>query len=767
MAVKCILTGQTPSVLDGVTENVQTQLNDKVDKVTGKGLSTNDYTNAEKTKLSGIETGAQKNTITGVKGNAETTYRTGNVNITATNIGLGNVNNTSDANKPISNATQAALNDKQSKITANGLLTGDGNGGVTAAVKGTDYDTEIGIVHYEDSFDSVEAAYNKSKRLFCSEYPKEGYFSTDSAKLYALLNRSQPYVTGGGVEIKYTFTCLDKTITLTREKQNSTATPVDTWEKGSQAFNPRFHASTHKTGGGDAIAPSDIGAQTKIKANGVLKGDGSGNISAATAADIPGLDGKQAKITGAATTITNDNLTADRALISNSSGKVAVSSVTSTELGYLDGVTSNIQTQLNNKLSSAPVTSVNNKTGAVTLAKGDVGLGNVDNTSDANKPISNATQAALNDKQSKITANGILKGDGTGNITAASETEVELVSLPNICNPNLLDNWYFGNPVDQRNGYIVPPGVEYKDTSTGTTVGTTTSYYPVQRFINQNALISVSGTTYFVQPGGYVRGYYAGTGYMIDRWTNQTPWGNIGLMCELQSDGCKLTGTKLDTYPNSYSRLVQIIDPDICNAIDGKLCTLSLLCSGATAGSTGVLPSLVYSNSDNGGPYQYEINSDFISVTFKFQKAYDRIGVLFTQDCSLKITAAKLELGSQQTLAHQENGVWVLNEIPDYGEQLRRCQRYYFKTASAKNSAYMMRKTDDSYLMGSCTFPVTMRATPSVQLVSYRNPTTGAVITAEGTAAQTTPDGFCIVNDAGKFAGSSVFQVAFSATADL
>ena len=33
----------------------------KVDKVTGKGLSTNDYTTAEKTKLSGIETGAQKN----------------------------------------------------------------------------------------------------------------------------------------------------------------------------------------------------------------------------------------------------------------------------------------------------------------------------------------------------------------------------------------------------------------------------------------------------------------------------------------------------------------------------------------------------------------------------------------------------------------------------------------------------------------------------------------------------------------------------------
>lgn len=41
------------------------------------------------------------------------------------------------------------------------------------------------------------------------------------------------------------------------------------------------------------------------------------------------------------------------------------------------------------------VTSVAGKTGAVTLAKGDVGLGNVDNTSDANKPVSTATQTAL------------------------------------------------------------------------------------------------------------------------------------------------------------------------------------------------------------------------------------------------------------------------------------------------------------------------------------------------------------------------------------
>lgn len=54
-----------------------------------------------------------------VKGNAEAEYRTGNVNLTAANIGLGNVNNTSDADKPISTATQAALNSQQERINYN------------------------------------------------------------------------------------------------------------------------------------------------------------------------------------------------------------------------------------------------------------------------------------------------------------------------------------------------------------------------------------------------------------------------------------------------------------------------------------------------------------------------------------------------------------------------------------------------------------------------------------------------------------------------
>lgn len=50
------------------------------------------------------------------------------------------------------------------------------------------------------------------------------------------------------------------------------------------------------------------------------------------------------------------------------------------------------------------VQSVNGQTGNVALNKGDLGLNNVDNTSDLNKPISTATQEALNTKQDTLEA---------------------------------------------------------------------------------------------------------------------------------------------------------------------------------------------------------------------------------------------------------------------------------------------------------------------------------------------------------------------------
>jgi len=105
-----------------------------------------------------------------------------------------------------------------------------------------------------------------------------------------------------------------------------------------------------------------------LTASRALVSDGSGDVSvsAVTSTEVGYLDGvssaiqtqldaKQATITGSATTIDTESLTASRAVISNSSQKIAVSDVTDTELGYLDGVTSAIQTQMDTKATTSYV----------------------------------------------------------------------------------------------------------------------------------------------------------------------------------------------------------------------------------------------------------------------------------------------------------------------------------------------------------------------------------------------------------------------------
>ena len=65
------------------------------------------------------------------------------------------------------------------------------------------------------------------------------------------------------------------------------------------------------------------------------------------------LGSKQDTVVGGASTIVEDNLTAEKALVSNVSGKVTTSEVSSTELGYLSGATSKVQDQLNSKVNKA------------------------------------------------------------------------------------------------------------------------------------------------------------------------------------------------------------------------------------------------------------------------------------------------------------------------------------------------------------------------------------------------------------------------------
>ncbi len=113
-------------------------------------------------------------------------------------------------------------------------------------------------------------------------------------------------------------------------------------------------------------------------------------------------------------------------------------------------------------LQSAPVTSVNSKTGAVSLAKGDVGLGNVDNVkqySASNPPPYPVT--SVNGKTGAVTVSvptvpsttSLIKGNGSGGIVAATRgsdyiasgniVKQTLVSTETTPTENYAINWYF------------------------------------------------------------------------------------------------------------------------------------------------------------------------------------------------------------------------------------------------------------------------------------------------------------------------------------
>lgn len=82
------------------------------------------------------------------------------------------------------------------------------------------------------------------------------------------------------------------------------------------------------------------------------------------------------------------------------------------------------------------VQSVNSKTGvSITLVPSDLGLGNVNNTSDANKPISTATQAALDDKEdsaNKGAANGYAGLDANQDVPLDNIPVLTVEKIPNL-----------------------------------------------------------------------------------------------------------------------------------------------------------------------------------------------------------------------------------------------------------------------------------------------------------------------------------------------
>ena len=174
---------------------------------------------------------------------------------------------------------------------------------------------------------------------------------------------------------------------------------------------------------------------------------------------------------------------------------------------------------------------------------------------------------------------------------------------------------------------------------------------------------------------------YAGTGYGVDMWYTT----GATLSVDVTAEGVKL-------YKNAASAnpaWAQALETD---AAVGQTVTVSMLYKGNGEGA-----SLRVAQS--GGIVTLSNVSDWTLVQNTFTLEKWSVGALqdraivaiqcfenMAANQGLYIKAIKLELGEQQTLAHQENGAWVLNELPDYGGELLRCQRYYqvYTTAAAR-----------------------------------------------------------------------------------
>ena len=255
--------------------------------------------------------------------------------------------------------------------------------------------------------------------------------------------------------------------------------------EGTTATVNNFSILTKSTADQEYIVGLIGGTATSANtANTVVKRDGSGNFAAgtitaaltgnvtgnastattlATARTIAGqsFDGS-ANISIAPTNLTGVTATAAEINI------LAGTAVSATELNYVDGVTSAIQTQLNAKAAGSDLTThtgateAHGATGAVVgttntqtltnktltspvintptgITKSDVGLANVDNTTDANKPVSTATQTAL-DLKAPL-ASPALTGTPTAPTAAANTdtTQVATTAFVKTAVANLVD----------------------------------------------------------------------------------------------------------------------------------------------------------------------------------------------------------------------------------------------------------------------------------------------------------------------------------------
>ena len=292
----------------------------------------------------------------------------------------------------------------------------------------------------------------------------------------------------------------------------------------------------------------------------------------------------------------------------------------------------------------------------------------------------------------------------TGGALDTSVTNVRN-QLGTFVRPNLLDNWYFGSPVDQRKGYIQIGGtMMYKDTACtdqfGPSSGTTpvVVYATYARPIDNGVELAL-----YIPLTSIVRGY-TGNGYTVDRWI---------------TDGKPVTiGSGIGVEAVSF--LYQKLEQSTMDTLNGKLITFSALTTsnGFVTGSWGV---------DNASQSDTRIaeNSELIL----FRSPWTGNGWGLNAKTATHILAAKLELGPTQTLAHQDAaGNWVLNEVPKVGDELRECQGYFVRLNSHAYGWTYNNSTANVLIP----LPVTLRTTPVITPNE-----SGTINTVNGDAAMT------------------------------
>lgn len=318
-----------------------------------------------------------------------------------------------------------------------------------------------------------------------------------------------------------------------------------------------------------------------------------------------------------------------------------------------------------------------------------------------------ALLAGIGGLQPKLTA---------GQNISIAGTTIDTKAFP--CNPHLTDNWYFPNPVNQRNGHVIPPkgaGHLYSDAACTSLIsgGTIDAYRQVTPVSTGNYSYSIDGGTYYVKASDVVPGY-TGIGYTIDRW-KLAAWNVNSVAMIVEADGVRLIGASNSANSAQLQESTQLL-----SFAAGAVVTASILVTAL--GANGASPRLFLCKSD-GTPIGSSIIESVGLHTFTMvipDDAGDSVMLAWGQHASLggsgntdmTVKAVKLELGSVQTLAHQDaNGSWVLNEIPDYGEQLRRCQRYLIPLLSYQCPASKLGVNEILFFVP---LPVTMRALPVI-----------------------------------------------------